>query len=170
MKSKKNLVLLGMMGSGKNTIGLLISKKLKLEFVEIDKIIEKNANMKINDIFKMKGESYFRYLEEKTTLKSLNSKNTIISLGGGAFINDKIRNETLANNFSFWLNCDILTILNRLKKSKKRPLARKLNDLEIIKLFESRSKIYSKAKFKINCDKLSKIEIVNKIITLYENK
>ena len=93
MKLKKNLVLLGMMGSGKSTIGRLISKKLSQKFVDIDDIIEDEAKMKINEIFLKKGEIFFRNLEEKITLKLLNNYNTIISLGGGAFINDKIRNS-----------------------------------------------------------------------------
>jgi len=73
MKSKKNLVLLGMMGSGKSTIGFLLSKKLNKKFVDIDNLIEKETNMKISDIFKKKGEVFFRNLEEKTTLRILNS-------------------------------------------------------------------------------------------------
>ena len=67
MKSKKNLVLLGMMGSGKSTIGNLISKKLKLEFIDIDNVIEEEANMNITEIFLKKGENFFRNLEEKIT-------------------------------------------------------------------------------------------------------
>ena len=168
MKLKKNLVLLGMMGSGKSTIGRLISKKLSQKFVDIDEIIEDEANMKINDIFSKKGEIFFRNLEEKITLKLLDSYNLIISLGGGAFINNRIRKEVIKNNLSFWLNWNTYTLLDRIKKSKKRPIALKLNDHELIKLIESRAKIYSKAKFKINCYKLTKTEIVKKIIKLYE--
>ena len=80
MKSKKNLVLLGMMGSGKSTIGLLVSKKLNVSFIDIDKLIEKESNMKITEIFDQKGEAFFRKLEESTTLKALSSTNKIISL------------------------------------------------------------------------------------------
>ncbi len=168
MKSKKNLVLLGMMGSGKSTLGNLISNKLDINFIDVDNVIEKITKMKISQIFQKKGEKYFRDLEEKITLKSLNCTNTVISLGGGAFMNEKIRLEVTKNSYSFWLNLDPSTLLNRIKKNKKRPLAFKLNDNEIIKLIESRAKIYSKAKFKINCHNLSKTEIVKKIIKLYE--
>ena len=168
MKSKKNLVLLGMMGSGKSTLGNLISNKLDINFIDVDNVIEKITKMKISQIFQKKGEKYFRDLEEKITLKSLNCTNTVISLGGGAFMNEKIRLEVTKNSYSFWLNLDPSTLLNRIKKNKKRPLAFKLNDNKIIKLIESRAKIYSKAKFKINCHNLSKTEIVKKIIKLYE--
>ena len=168
MKSKKNLVLLGMMGSGKTTIGNLISKKLKLKFVDIDSVIEKEANMNIAEIFSKKGESFFRNLEEKITLKSLESSNVIISLGGGGFVNEKIRKGVLTNNFSFWLNWNNTTLLNRIKNSYKRPIAFYLSDKELIELIEKRKKIYSKANFEIKCNKLSRNEIVKKIMILYE--
>ena len=169
MKSKKNLVLVGMMGSGKSTLGSLISKKLNLKFIDIDNILENEAKMKISEIFKKKGEDFFRNLEEKITLKVLRLNNNVISLGGGGFINEKIREEVLINNFSFWLNCDAKTLLKRIKKNKKRPVAFNLNDSEILELIEKRTKIYSKAQFKINCHKLKKTEIVNKILKIYEH-
>ena len=169
MKSKKNLVLVGMMGSGKSTIGSLISKKLNLKFIDVDNILENEAKMKISEIFKKKGEDFFRNLEEKITLKVLRSNNNVISLGGGGFINEKIREEVLINNFSFWLNCDAKTLLKRIKKNKKRPVAFNLNDSEILELIEKRAKIYSKAQFKINCHNLKKTEIVEKILKIYEH-
>ena len=125
--------------------------------------------MKISEIFKKKGEDFFRNLEEKITLKVLRSNNNVISLGGGGFINEKIREEVLINNFCFWLNCDAKILLKRIKKNKKRPIAFNLNDSEILELIEKRTKIYSKAQFKINCHKLKKTEIVNKILKIYEH-
>ena len=168
MKLKKNLVLLGMMGSGKSTIGQLISNKLNQKFIDIDDIIEDETNMKIYEIFLKKGENFFRNLEEKIALKSLNNSNTIISLGGGTFINDKIRKIVLKNHLSFWLNWNTYTLLNRIKKSKKRPLAIDSTETKLVELITRRSKIYSNAKFKINCQKLSKTSIAKKIIKLYE--
>ncbi len=85
MKSKENLVFLGMMGSGKTSIGSLVAKKLKLKFVDIDKEIEKNLNITIKKIFEVRGENYFRKIEEQTTLKKLKLNSTVISLGGGGF-------------------------------------------------------------------------------------
>ena len=168
MKLKKNLVLLGMMGSGKSTIGSLISKKLNINFIDIDNIIEKNTNMKIAEIFKKKGKIFFRNLEEKITIKSLESSNVVISLGGGGFLNEKIRKEVITNNFSFWLNWNNTTLLNRIKNSHKRPIAFYSSDQELVELIEKRKKIYSKADFEVNCNKLSKTEIVKKIMILYE--
>ena len=91
----------------------------------------------------------------------------MISLGGGAFVNEKIRREVLKNNFSFWLNCSTQMLLNRIRSSKKRPLAFNLNDSELTELIAKRAKIYSKAQFKINCHKLTKTEIVKKILKIY---
>ena len=171
MKSKKNLILIGMMGSGKSTIGSLISKKLNIKFIDIDNVLENDIKMKIVEIFEKKGEKFFRDIEEKITLKILSSSNNnVISLGGGAFINDKIRKEVLNNNLSFWLNCYTQTLLNRIKNSKKRPIVLNLKDEELKELIAKRAKIYSKAQFKINCYKLTKAEIVNKILKIYENR
>ena len=158
-----------MMGSGKSTLGSLISKKLNLKFIDIDNILENEAKMKISEIFEKKGENFFRNLEEKITLKILRLNNNVISLGGGSFLNQKIREEVLINNFSFWLNCDAKTLLKRIKKNKKRPVTSSLNDNEILELIEKRKKIYSKAQFKINCHKLKKTEIVDKILKIYEH-
>ena len=168
MKSKENLVFLGMMGSGKSSIGSLVAKKLKLNFVDIDKEIEVNLKLTIKKIFEVKGEDYFRKIEEQITLKKLKLNSTVISLGGGAFANNNIRKEILKNHLSFWLNWDDKTLLNRIKNSKKRPLAINATDTELIDLIKKRSNIYSKALYEIKCDNLSKIEIVKKIIEIYE--
>ena len=168
MNSNKNLVFLGMMGSGKSSIGSLVSKKLNLPFIDIDRQIVEIAEMSISEIFKKKGESYFRNLEEKITLKYLKKVKNVVSLGGGGFVNAKIRKEILTNHFSFWLNWDESILIRRIKGSKKRPLAFKATDQKIKAIIRDRSRIYSKAQFKINCNKLTKTEIVKKIIQIYE--
>ena len=170
MESKENVVFLGMMGSGKTSIGLLISKKLNLQFYDVDQIIEKELEMSISDIFEKKGEKFFRDFEEKTTLKILKKKKAVISLGGGAFINKKIREEILKNHFSFWLDWNFKTLIKRIQKNTKRPIAFKSSYSELVNLIKKRSIVYSKSKYKINCEQLSKNEIVNKVINIYENK
>tara|TARA_B110001450_G_scaffold184867_1_gene172942 strand:+ start:434 stop:946 length:513 start_codon:yes stop_codon:yes gene_type:complete len=168
MNSNKNLIFLGMMGSGKSSIGSLVSKKLNLPFIDVDNIIVENTGMSILEIFEKKGEGYFRNLEEKVTLKCLKKSKKVISLGGGGFINAKIRKEILTNHFSFWLCWDESILIKRIKGSKKRPLVSKSTDQEIKAIIKDRSKIYSNAQFKINCNKLTKTEIVKKIIKIYE--
>jgi shikimate kinase len=168
MKSNNNLVLLGMMGSGKSTIGRLLSKNLNIELIDVDEIIEKEEGCKISEIFEKKGEICFRNIEEKITLKLLESNKKIISLGGGGFINNNIRKEVLSNHISFWLDCNNSTLINRIKRSKKRPITFNLTENQIKKIISERSKIYSMANFKINCEKFSKDEIVKKIKDIYE--
>ena len=121
MKLIKNLVFLGMMGSGKTSIGFIVSKKLKLNFLDIDQEIENKTGNSISEIFEKKGEKFFRKLEERITLKNLDKKNSVISLGGGAFLNTNIQNEILSKHISIWLNWDTKTLLKRIKNSKKRP-------------------------------------------------
>ena len=168
MKIKKNLVLLGMMGVGKTRIGKYVARRLKINFFDIDKLIEKKNEMKITEIFKTKGEIYFRKEEEFVTIKYLNKKGSIISLGGGGFINDKIRKKVLSECISVWLNANLETIYKRIKNSKKRPLINKNNQNNIGKVFMERKKIYSLADHEINCDNLNLNQISNKIIKLYE--
>ena len=168
MKSKKNIVFLGMMGSGKSSIGVLVAKKLKLNFLDIDKEIEAQTNMTIKKLFENKGENYFRQIEETITLESLKLNSAIIALGGGAFINKNIRKEVLKNHLSFWLNWNDETLVKRIKNSVKRPLAFKSTDVEIMNLIKKRSNIYSKALFEIKCDNLSKNQITKKILDIYE--
>jgi shikimate kinase/shikimate kinase/3-dehydroquinate synthase len=168
MKSKENLVFLGMMGSGKSSIGALVAKKLNLDFIDIDKEIEKELGSSIKKIFETKGEDYFRKLEEKTSLKKLQLNSVVISLGGGGFINKNIRKKILKDHLSFWLSWKHEILLNRIKNSKKRPLAFNSSDNELIDLIKKRSNIYSKALHEIKCDKLTKKEIVQKILEIYE--
>ena len=156
------------MGSGKSSIGYLVSKKLNLSFVDIDNLIEKETGISISNIFKKNGEVYFRNLEEKIAINALKNINSVVSLGGGSFINKKIRKEVLTNHISFWLNEDESVLLKRIKNSKKRPLAFNSTDQEIKELIKKRSKIYVKAQFKINCNMLTKTEITKKIIKIYE--
>ena len=168
MNSKENLVFLGMMGSGKSSIGLLIAKKLKLTFIDVDKEIEKELGASIRKVFETKGENYFREYEEKITLKKLSLSSVVISLGGGAFTNKNIRKEVLKNHISFWLKANDQIILDRIKNSVKRPLAFKATDNELIDLIRKRSNIYAKALYEIECDGNNKNEIVEKILKIYE--
>ena len=167
MKLNKNLILIGMMASGKSTIGRLLAKRLDLNFFDTDFIIEKKAKMKIFQMFEKKEEAKFRDLEKKIILNLLNKKQCVISFGGGAFLNQTIRKIANKKSTTIWLNWESKTLINRIKKSKnKRPIALNLNDNELKNLLISRSKIYSKAKYKIDCENMDKTEIVNKIIEI----
>ena len=167
---KKNLVLTGMMGVGKSTLGKTLSERLNMKFIDINNLIEKRESMSISDIFDIKGEKYFREIEKKVTLKSIYTANNIIALGGGAFMNTAIRNLVLKNCTCFWLDLDLNVLSKRLIKSNKRPLLKKENlEIDLKKIYNKRKLVYKLAHFKINCKKLSKTLISKKISQLYES-
>ncbi len=165
----KNLTLTGMMGVGKTTIGKNLAKKLNYNFVDIDKLIENNEGTSINLIFKNKSESYFRKIESEITLTELKKKKSVISLGGGAFLNQNIRKNIKKLSASFWLDVPIDILIRRLKNSRQRPLLYKKNISDVLKkIYFERKKIYNEADYKIKCSSLKPAEIVKKILYLYE--
>ena len=166
---KKNVVLLGMMGVGKTTLGKIVAKKMNLQFIDTDANIEKKCEMKISEIFEKKGEDFFRSEEAKEVLRSLKENSSVIALGGGAFINKTVRDAILKNAISIWLNVKLKDLNKRIKWSDKRPLLNKVNkQKEINKLYNKRKNIYKLANHKISCDNLNKKNIAEKIIALYE--
>ncbi len=166
---KKNLVLTGMMGVGKSTVGKNLAQKLSYNFVDIDKTIESREGSTINLIFKNKSESYFRKIENEISLEKLRKKNTVISLGGGAFLNKSIRREVKNTSVSFWLDVDVSELIKRLKKTKKRPLLYNKNlNVTVNKIYLERKKTYSEADYRIKCNFLGPDKIVDKILKLYE--
>ncbi len=166
----KSLVLTGMMGVGKSTIGRLLAKKLRIKFIDVDKLIEKKEKKSVKKIFEESGENYFRKIEEKITLKILKNKRAVIALGGGAFINKEIREKVLSSCISVWLKVNFDKLILRYNKNDRRPLLNKKTlDVDIKKIYQSRKKIYSLANFKINCDNMNKAKIIEKILDFYEN-
>ena len=166
---KKNLVLLGMMGVGKSTLGKIVAKKQGFEFVDTDSFIEEKNSMKISEIFKKKGEQFFRLLEEKEVSKLLKKNKCVIAFGGGAFINKTIREDVLKKTISIWLDVNLKIINKRVSWNNKRPLLNKDNKKkEIFKLYSERKNIYKLADYRINCDNLSKENIAKKIIYYYD--
>ena len=167
---KKNIVLIGMMAAGKTTIGSKLAKKLNYNFFDVDFEIEKLENNKIINIFENKGESYFRKVEEKLSLNFIEKNNCVISLGGGAFINENIRKKIQKNSHSFWLNWKIKTILDRISKNKNRPIALNLNNKDLADLYKKRVKFYKLSDFRVNCEKKNKNEIIKIILEILKNE
>ena len=170
---RKNLVLLGMMAVGKSTIGKIVAKKQNLKFIDTDLNIEKKRSMKISEIFKGKGEKFFRLLEEKEVLESLKKNECVIALGGGAFMKKMVRDKILKYSVSIWLDIKLKTLNKRVKWNKKRPLIdldKEDSQIKINKLYAERKNIYKLANFRINCNNLSKENIADKIIVFYEKQ
>ena len=159
-----------MMGVGKSTIGKNLAKKLKYNFIDVDKLIEIKEGASINSIFKNKSEDYFRKLESEITLQVLKKSNSVISLGGGAFMNRSIRLSVKKKSISFWLDVNIDELVTRLKRTKKRPLLYKKNiDDTVRKIYLERKKTYNEADYRIKCISSKSSEIVDIILKLYEN-
>tara|TARA_A200000113_G_scaffold8704_1_gene8829 strand:+ start:83 stop:571 length:489 start_codon:yes stop_codon:yes gene_type:complete len=158
-----------MMGVGKSTIGKILAKQLNYKFVDVDKLIESKEGSTINFIFRNKSEGYFRKVENDITLAELKKYNSVISMGGGAFLNNSIRRYAKKLSTSFWLDVPINELIKRLKKSNKRPLLLKKNtNEEVKKIYFDRKKIYNEADYRIKCDSLRSEEIAKKILNLYE--
>ncbi len=161
--TRKNVCLVGLMGSGKTVIGKKLSQVLQLNFIDTDYEIEKNIGKSIKEIFEEHGETFFRNIEEETCLKFLKKRNSIISLGGGSILNRKIRNSIKSNSFSIFINVNLNIILKRLSNSKKRPLLNNKNKEKILQnLYNERIEYYNQADLVIKND-LDKEDVINKI-------
>ena len=171
--NKKNICIMGLMGSGKTIIGKDLSKYLNLNFYDTDKEIELMTKKKINEIFEEEGESYFRDIEEKVCIEILTIDNCVISLGGGSIISKKIRKTIKNNSYSIYLQVTLNNLLNRLKFSRKRPLLNNnSNKSEIMrKLLKDRQKYYEKADLIINNngDKFQTLNQIKSQLNIYAN-
>tara|TARA_A100001011_G_scaffold184873_1_gene193607 strand:- start:954 stop:1490 length:537 start_codon:yes stop_codon:yes gene_type:complete len=170
---KKNICIIGLMGSGKSIIGKDLSKDLDIKFYDTDREIELKSKKQISSIFEEGGETYFRDIEEKVCIEILNIDNCVISLGGGSIISKKIRKLIKKNSFSIYLQVNLNNLQNRLKYSRKRPLLNKnLNKKEILQnLFKDRQKYYEKADLIINNngDKFQTLNQIKSQLNIYEN-
>lgn len=169
---KSNLVLIGFMGSGKSTIGKMLSKYLEMKFVDTDHEIEKEQKQKISNIFEDKGQEFFRELESKMIEKISNKKNIVISTGGGAILKKENVDNLKKDALIIYLNVDRKTLHKRLKYSKNRPLLKKDELWEIINnTLDFREKLYFEAcDYYMNISDENAYEIAEKIKKLYIEK
>ena len=163
---KRNIAIMGHMGSGKSIFGKKIANYFNLQHIDIDEEIVKFENTTINKIFSDKGVAYFREIESKITLSILKKNNTVISLGGGSILNKKIREKLNKQSLSIFLDVDIKVLNIRLKNSQKRPLLKDRNILTTLKQLDAeRRKYYLDADIKIdNSDALNKTFLIFKKI------
>ena len=118
----RSIVLVGMPGSGKTSVGRRLAQRLELSFVDADTEIEKAADMPIADIFAKHGEPYFRAGEAKVIARILEGGPRIVATGGGAFMNPDTRAKIRAQGISVWLKADCEVLLRRIKRKNDRPL------------------------------------------------
>ena len=170
---KDNIALIGFMGSGKTTIGKLLAKTMEMKFVDIDKIIEATEKKSINDIFKEKGQIYFRDLEREIILQESSRNNCVIATGGGSILDNENVKSLQETSFIVFLDASVECLYLRLKDNTTRPI---LNDAEdkkqlIEELLEKRQFLYQiSANFIIHIDENTSIyETVDKIKESYIN-
>ena len=148
---KKNIAIMGHMGSGKSIFGKKVASYFNLKHIDIDYEIEKFENTTIKKIFSLKGEDYFREIESKIVLNILKKSNVVVSLGGGSVLTKEIRDEINKQSLSIFLDVDINVLNIRLKESQKRPLLKDRNILTTLKQLDlQRRKYYLNADIKIN--------------------
>ena len=165
-----NIVLTGLMGAGKSTVGKLLSKQLKnYTFVDVDEVIVDLEEMSIPEIFAQKGEPYFRELEKKVVSELSEEENLIIALGGGAYEDETNRENLAENGDVFYLKSTVERLLSRIKDDNSRPLLQCDNPKgKLEELLEKREPNYLKADYVIDTESLSISEIAEKIINILE--
>ena len=164
----ENIILVGMMGSGKSSVGRVLQNLLEDDFglVDSDLAIEKKAGLKVDEIFSNKGEEYFRIMENEF-LEELKISKSILSTGGGMPCFNE--NWHLLNNLgtTFFLFHPVHQLIGNIAKSKiSRPL---FNENDFRNLYEARLPIYKQSTFTINCENLHQTQIAKKIIRLYNS-
>ncbi|MEE9433569.1 MAG: shikimate kinase [Sphingorhabdus sp.] len=152
-KIDKSIVLIGMMGVGKSSIGRRLAKQLGLDFVDVDDEIKLAANMGIADIFERFGEDYFRDGERRVIARLMKGKPRVIATGGGAFINEETRTLILGQSRSVWLDASIETLVERVSRRNHRPLLHGKDPREVLEeLGKKRRPLYALADHHIRSD------------------
>lgn len=144
------LVLVGLMGVGKSTVGRRLANDLGISFIDADEEIEAAAQMSIAEIFERFGEAYFRDGERRVISRLIDGVPRIIATGGGAFMNDETRALILEGAIAIWLDADLATLVERVSRRNTRPLLRDSNAAEVLaRLAEVRNPIYAQAQIHV---------------------
>jgi shikimate kinase len=143
---KRSVVLVGMMGAGKSSVGRRLAKALNLPFVDADAEIEKAAGMSISDIFTKHGEPEFRSGERRVVSRLLDEQPAVIATGGGAWMDESTREKVSARGVSVWLKAEVDVLLKRVKKRGGRPLLKAGDPEQVLRdLLTQREPVYARA-------------------------
>jgi shikimate kinase len=143
---KRSVVLIGMMGAGKSSVGRRLAKALNLPFVDADAEIEKAAGMSISDIFTKHGEPEFRSGERRVVSRLLDEQPAVIATGGGAWMDESTREKVSARGVSVWLKAEVDVLLKRVKKRGGRPLLKAGDPEQVLRdLLAQREPVYARA-------------------------
>jgi len=163
----RSIVLVGMMGSGKSSIGRRVALRLGIPFVDADSEIENAAGMTIPDIFSVRGEAEFRAGEARVIVRLLEGGPQVVSTGGGAFMNPNTRAAIAAKGISVWLNAEFDVLMKRIRRRHDRPLLRTDDPAATLrKLMAERYPIYALADLTVESRDVSHDKIVDEIVSV----
>ncbi len=164
---RRSIVLIGMMGVGKSSVGRRLSARLAIPFVDADTEIEKAAGMSIADIFSQHGEEYFRSGEARVIARLLEGGPQVLATGGGAFMNPKTRDAIRAKGVSVWLKAELDVLMRRINKRRNdRPLLQTADPGETLRaLLVEREPIYAQADLTVQSREVAHDAIVAEIMT-----
>lgn len=159
------VVLVGLMGVGKSTVGRKLATLLGKDFVDADEEVENAAQLSIAEIFDQFGESYFRDGERRVICRLIEERHGVIATGGGAFVNNETRGMILEHAIAVWIDCDIDTLVARTSRKDTRPLLRNGDPHEILsRLHSEREPFYSQAQIHVTSVDGPHIETAIKIL------
>src|SRR5437763_5625256 len=162
----RSLVLVGMMGAGKSSIGRRLAARLDLAFVDADLEIEKAAGMSIPDIFATRGEGEFRAGEARVILRLLEGGPQVLATGGGAFLNADTRAAIGAKGISIWLKAEFDVLMKRIKRRHDRPLLKTADPgATLRKLMAARYPVYELADLTVQSREVPHDKIVDEIVS-----
>lgn len=161
----RTLVLVGLMGVGKSTIGRRLAGRLGLPFVDADEEIERAAGMSIQEIFDRYGEPHFRDGERRVIARLIDGSPKVVATGGGAFINTETRRLILDKALAIWLDADIDVLVDRVSRREGRPLLKDRNPREVLgELAATRNPIYALAPIHVTSASLPHEATVDRIL------
>jgi shikimate kinase len=165
------IVLVGLMGAGKSTVGRRLAAVLGVSFVDSDQEIVEAAGCSISDIFETYGEEIFRDLEKRVMLRLVTSQPCVIATGGGAFIQPDIRAAVKENAISVWLKADLPVLIERVSRRDNRPLLKTGDKGEILqRLMDERYLIYAESDIAIDSNFGPHEEVVSDIVSKLREK
>jgi shikimate kinase len=162
---RRAVVMVGMMGAGKSSIGRRLASRLGLPFVDADSEIEIAANASITEIFDRHGEDYFRDGERRVIKRLLDGEPKVLATGGGAFVPAETREAIRQHGISIWLQADRELLLSRVKRRSNRPLLRGGDPAEVIdRLIGEREPTYAEANIHIRSRDVAHENVVDDIL------
>ncbi|WP_321341915.1 shikimate kinase [Breoghania sp.] len=167
---KRTIVLVGMMGCGKSSVGRLLANRLNLPFVDADLEIEAAANLTIPEIFERHGEAYFRSGEHRVILRLLGEGPQVLATGGGAFMNPETRREISEKGISVWLKADFETLFTRVSRRTHRPLLQTKDPAAVLReLLRKRNPIYEMADVGVDSRDVPHEQVVSEIVNVLDD-